>query len=40
MEIQTSSGIFNCIKQDIKNGNLRYIQHGNLLFNYGALPQT
>eukprot|EP01133_Synstelium_polycarpum_P018598 gene18598-22252_t len=39
MEVNTKE-INNPIKQDIKKGALRYIKHGNLLFNYGCLPQT
>ena len=31
---------FNPIKQDTKNGKLRDYQWGDMLFNYGALPQT
>lgn len=31
---------FNPIKQDIKFGKLRYYKHGDLMFNYGLLPQT
>jgi len=30
----------NPIKQDIKNGKLRYYKHGDMMFNYGAFPQT
>merc|ERR1712046_392734 len=30
----------NPIKQDIKNGKLRFYKHGDMMFNYGALPQT
>lgn len=32
--------LFNPIKQDVKNGKVRYYQHGDMLFNYGAFPQT
>ncbi|EFA78587.1 inorganic pyrophosphatase [Heterostelium album PN500] len=39
MEVNTKE-LYNPIKQDIKKGQLRYIKHGNLLFNYGCLPQT
>ncbi|KAH3767016.1 inorganic pyrophosphatase, mitochondrial [Pelomyxa schiedti] len=39
MEISTKEK-FNPIKQDIKKGQLRFIKHGKLLFNYGAIPQT
>ncbi|GAM28808.1 hypothetical protein SAMD00019534_119840 [Acytostelium subglobosum LB1] len=39
MEVNTKE-LLNPIKQDIKKGQLRYIKHGNLLFNYGCLPQT
>eukprot|EP01095_Lingulamoeba_sp_RSL-Kostka_P016672 TRINITY_DN8231_c0_g1_i1.p1 TRINITY_DN8231_c0_g1~~TRINITY_DN8231_c0_g1_i1.p1 ORF type:complete len:257 (-),score=68.01 TRINITY_DN8231_c0_g1_i1:151-921(-) len=28
------------IKQDLKNGDLRFIKHGNLRYNYGYIPQT
>jgi inorganic pyrophosphatase len=31
---------FNPIKQDIKNGMPRFYKHGDMLFNYGCLPQT
>jgi hypothetical protein len=31
---------FNPIKQDVKNGNPRFLKYGDQLFNYGALPQT
>lgn len=31
---------FNPIKQDTKNGKLREYNHGDMLFNYGAFPQT
>ena len=31
---------FNPIKQDLKNNNLRYYKWGDMMFNYGALPQT
>lgn len=39
MEIATKEP-HNPIKQDVKNGNLRYIKHGKFPFNYGCLPQT
>lgn len=39
MEIAVKEKL-NPIKQDIKKGQLRFIKHGKLLFNYGALPQT
>ena len=31
---------FNPIKQDTKNGKLREYKYGDMLFNYGAFPQT
>jgi len=31
---------FNPIKQDVKNGKPRFYKHGDMMFNYGALPQT
>jgi len=31
---------YNPIKQDVKNGKLRYLKHGDMLFNYGAFPRT
>ena len=31
---------FNPIKQDMKNGNLRFYKHGDMMMNYGLLPQT
>eukprot|EP00759_Apiculatamorpha_spiralis_P008226 PhF_6_TR15113/c0_g1_i4/m.23811/K01507/ppa; inorganic pyrophosphatase len=31
---------FNPIKQDIKSGMPRFYKHGDMLFNYGCLPQT
>merc|ERR1719454_2281761 len=31
---------FNPIKQDVKNGKLRDYNYGDMLFNYGAFPQT
>lgn len=31
---------FNPIKQDVKKGALRFMKYGNVLHNYGALPQT
>ena len=30
----------NPICQDIKNGEVRYLKHGNVLHNYGMIPQT
>ncbi|KYQ93266.1 inorganic pyrophosphatase [Tieghemostelium lacteum] len=39
MEVNTKE-LFNPIKQDIKKGQLRYIKHGNIPYNYGCLPQT
>jgi inorganic pyrophosphatase len=38
-EIATSE-LFNPIKQDVKNGQLRFYKHGDMMFNYGAFPQT
>jgi inorganic pyrophosphatase len=38
-EIATKE-LYNPIKQDTKNGKLRFYQHGDMLFNYGAFPQT
>jgi hypothetical protein len=38
-EIATGE-IFNPIKQDVKNGALRYLRYGDQMFNYGAMPQT
>lgn len=38
-EIATGE-MLNPIKQDVKNGRLRFYQHGDMMFNYGALPQT
>lgn len=32
--------LHNPIKQDTKNGQLRSYKHGDMMFNYGALPQT
>lgn len=32
--------IYNPIKQDIKNGTLREYTYGDMLFNYGCMPQT
>jgi len=32
--------LHNPIKQDTKNGKLRYYKHGDMMFNYGAFPQT
>eukprot|EP01059_Diplonema_ambulator_P001687 TRINITY_DN11429_c0_g1_i4.p1 TRINITY_DN11429_c0_g1~~TRINITY_DN11429_c0_g1_i4.p1 ORF type:complete len:395 (+),score=133.13 TRINITY_DN11429_c0_g1_i4:58-1242(+) len=31
---------YNPVKQDVSNGVLRFYKHGDMLFNYGALPQT
>ena len=31
---------YNPIKQDVQNGKLRYYKHGDIMFNYGFLPQT
>jgi len=39
MEIATDEE-WNPIKQDTKNGELRFILHGPLPWNYGAIPQT
>eukprot|EP00937_MAST-01D_sp_MAST-1D-sp2_P000298 g298.t1 len=39
MEIATGEG-FNPIKQDTKNGKLREYKWGDMMFNYGAMPQT
>lgn len=38
-EIATKE-LLNPIKQDVKNGRLRFYQHGDMMFNYGLLPQT
>jgi inorganic pyrophosphatase len=38
-EIATKENL-NPIKQDVKNGRLRFYQHGDMMFNYGLLPQT
>lgn len=38
-EIATSEP-FNPIKQDVKNGKLRFYKHGDMMFNYGCFPQT
>ncbi|KAH9599831.1 Inorganic pyrophosphatase [Trypanosoma melophagium] len=38
-EIATGES-FNPIKQDIKNGVPRFYKHGDMMWNYGALPQT
>ncbi|CCD13066.1 unnamed protein product [Trypanosoma congolense IL3000] len=38
-EIATGE-VFNPIKQDIKNGVPRFYKHGDMMWNYGALPQT
>lgn len=32
--------MFNPIKQDVKNGQLRFYKWGDMMFNYGAFPQT
>lgn len=32
--------LYNPFKQDVKNGKVRYYQYGDMLFNYGAFPQT
>jgi inorganic pyrophosphatase len=32
--------LYNPIKQDVKNGKVRYYMHGDMMFNYGAFPQT
>jgi inorganic pyrophosphatase len=39
MEIATREA-YNPIKQDTRNGELRDYKHGDMMFNYGALPQT
>ena len=39
MEIATGEP-FNPIKQDTKNGKLREYTWGDMMFNYGAMPQT
>eukprot|EP00124_Ichthyophonus_hoferi_P002774 Ihof_evm1s205 gene=Ihof_evmTU1s205 len=39
MEIATRQSL-NPIKQDVKDGKLRFLTHGKVLYNYGALPQT
>ena len=31
---------FNPIQQDVKNGKLREFMYGDIMFNYGAFPQT
>lgn len=31
---------FNPIKQDVKNGKLRFYKHGDMCFNYGLFPRT
>lgn len=36
----TTTEVYNPIKQDVKNGNLRYYKWGDMMFNYGAFPQT
>lgn len=38
-EIATGE-LYNPIKQDVKNGKLRFYKYGDMLFNYGAFPQT
>jgi inorganic pyrophosphatase len=38
-EIATGE-IYNPIKQDVKNGTLREYTWGDMMFNYGALPQV
>jgi len=38
-EVATKENL-NPIKQDTKNGRLRFYQHGDMMFNYGLLPQT
>jgi inorganic pyrophosphatase len=38
-EISTTE-IYNPIKQDIKNGVPRFYKHGDMMWNYGAFPQT
>jgi inorganic pyrophosphatase len=32
--------VLNPIKQDVKNGKLREYNYGDMVFNYGALPQV
>lgn len=32
--------VHNPIKQDVRNGRLRFYQHGDMCFNYGLFPQT
>lgn len=39
MEMATDEA-FTPIKQDVKKGALRFLKHGNVLHNYGCLPQT
>lgn len=39
MEVNTKEP-FNPIKQDVKNGALRFFKYGDIPFNYGMLPQT
>lgn len=39
MEIATDE-LYNPIKQDVKNGALRFYKYGPSLINYGAIPQT
>eukprot|EP01080_Neovahlkampfia_damariscottae_P000907 gene907-9817_t len=36
----TTNEKYNPIKQDIENGELREYKHGDMMFNYGAFPQT
>ena len=38
-EISTNE-VYNPIKQDIKNGLPRFYKHGDMMWNYGAFPQT
>lgn len=38
-EIATKE-VLNPIRQDVKNRRLRFYQHGDMMFNYGCLPQT
>eukprot|EP01083_Nonionella_stella_P143578 446536_1 len=38
-EIATGE-VFNPIKQDVKNGQLRNYKYGDMMFNYGAFPRT
>ncbi|EGC30976.1 hypothetical protein DICPUDRAFT_8867, partial [Dictyostelium purpureum] len=39
MEVSTKE-LLNPIKQDTKNGQLRYIKHGPIPYNYGMFPRT